>query len=127
MRDVRMPDGTVITNVPEGTTQRELLSRLQSFRGQAPVTPQPAPEVGVGQALQPLASPLTGGLAAPELAPGLRRGLERTVIGALQAGADVAATIASDPANIQELRELLTDVEARSAARFRGAEETLSG
>lgn len=28
MTDVRMPDGTVITNVPEGTTQAELMRRL---------------------------------------------------------------------------------------------------
>ena len=28
--DVRLPDGTIIQNVPEGTTQRDLLSRLQS-------------------------------------------------------------------------------------------------
>lgn len=30
MPDIRMPDGTVIRNVPEGTTQADLLRRLQS-------------------------------------------------------------------------------------------------
>lgn len=30
MPDIRMPDGTVIRNVPQGTTQAELLRRLQS-------------------------------------------------------------------------------------------------
>ena len=33
--DVRMPDGTIITNVPEGTTKAQLMAKL----GQAPEQP----------------------------------------------------------------------------------------
>lgn len=36
MPDVRMPDGTVIRNVPEGTTQSELTARLAKMRGSMP-------------------------------------------------------------------------------------------
>jgi len=35
--DVRMPDGTVITNVPDGTTRSQLMARVQKM--QAPDTP----------------------------------------------------------------------------------------
>ena len=38
--DVRMPDGTIITNVPEGTTKAQLLAKL----GQAPAQPMTAPQ-----------------------------------------------------------------------------------
>ena len=30
--DVRMPDGTIITNVPEGTTKEEVLARYNASR-----------------------------------------------------------------------------------------------
>ena len=40
--DVRLPDGTLITNVPEGTTQQELLSRLKAA-GITVGAPAPAP------------------------------------------------------------------------------------
>jgi len=42
--DVRMPDGTVISNVPEGTTQTELLARFQKFQQ----TQQAAPKEQAG-------------------------------------------------------------------------------
>jgi hypothetical protein len=32
--DVKLPDGRVITNVPEGTTQKDLMARLQGFDAQ---------------------------------------------------------------------------------------------
>jgi uncharacterized protein (UPF0147 family) len=39
MTDVRMPDGTVVRNVPEGTTQAELLRRLGKAQPQADFAP----------------------------------------------------------------------------------------
>src|SRR5438128_1156491 len=39
--DVRMPDGIIIKNVPEGTTQEELTSRLSQMREQKPSAPKP--------------------------------------------------------------------------------------
>jgi len=30
--DVRMPDGTIVTNVPEGTTKADLLAKLEAFK-----------------------------------------------------------------------------------------------
>ena len=35
MPDVRMPDGTIIANVPEGTTQQDLLARFGAFQTQS--------------------------------------------------------------------------------------------
>ena len=37
--DVRMPDGIVIQNVPEGTTQMELVTRLSKRQAEAPTPP----------------------------------------------------------------------------------------
>lgn len=34
--DVRMPDGTLITNVPDGTTKAELMTRLSKLHGESP-------------------------------------------------------------------------------------------
>ena len=34
--DVKLPDGTIINNVPEGTTQSELMARVGKVRGTAP-------------------------------------------------------------------------------------------
>ena len=42
--DVRMPDGTIVTNVPEGTTQSELLRRLESFDANEGITASPEGE-----------------------------------------------------------------------------------
>lgn len=39
--DVRLPDGTVITNVPENTTQADLMTRVQGFRAQSQSKPEP--------------------------------------------------------------------------------------
>lgn len=37
--DVRLEDGTIIQNVPEGTTQSDLMSRVEKMRGGAPKEP----------------------------------------------------------------------------------------
>ena len=82
--NVEMPDGTIITDVPEGTTQRDLLRRYSKyrttperidFRGDVPFltrepAPPPTPEpnfmdkaVGAGEALMTMGTGATGGLA----------------------------------------------------------------
>jgi len=37
--NVRMPDGTLVRNVPEGTSKEEVLRRLSASRGEAPAAP----------------------------------------------------------------------------------------
>ena len=46
--DVRMPDGTMVTDVPDNITQADLMARFDAFKAQ-PVTPAPtvAPEIQV--------------------------------------------------------------------------------
>lgn len=61
--DVRLPDGTVITNVPEGTTQSDLLARVQKMRA-PPEDPTSARNL-VGAAVEPNANLLSGAVAAP--------------------------------------------------------------
>lgn len=41
--DVRMPDGTLVRNVPDGTTQAELLSRYEQYNAPAQQAAPPAP------------------------------------------------------------------------------------
>lgn len=47
MPDIRMPDGTIVRNVPEGTTQSQLLERFQRFQAQQPVQPEIQPTDGL--------------------------------------------------------------------------------
>jgi len=44
--DVRMPDGTLVTDVPDNITQADLMARFDAFKAQ-PVTSAPtvAPEI----------------------------------------------------------------------------------
>jgi len=44
--DVRMPDGTIVTNVPEGTTKADLLAKLEAFKTK-PTEAAPAEPSGV--------------------------------------------------------------------------------
>jgi len=61
--DVRLPDGTVIKNVPEGTTKRQLLDKLKAkgydvgaMAAPAPAKPAPEPETFGQQVLRGAAS-----------------------------------------------------------------------
>ena len=62
--DVRLPDGTVIKNVPEGTTKRQLLDKLRAkgydvdkmSAAPAPAAPAPEPETFGQQVLRGAAS-----------------------------------------------------------------------
>lgn len=59
--DVRMPDGTVIKNVPAGTTQEDIMERYSASQQPTPVPPQPAVEqkpVGVMEQMFGLGSPI---------------------------------------------------------------------
>lgn len=47
--DVRMPDGTVIQNVPEGTTKSQLQAKLQKFQAAQAPKPQSPLQKGYGQ------------------------------------------------------------------------------
>jgi hypothetical protein len=62
--NVRMPDGTIIQNVPEGTTQADLQSRLSAYRAPAPVpqaaAPKPEPDSVLSRIGTGLADPLYG-------------------------------------------------------------------
>lgn len=67
--DVRLPDGTVVTNVPEGTTQADLMARVGKMRPQEPQA-EPRKDEGlmksmVGGAIEPLLHLGTGAVAAP--------------------------------------------------------------
>lgn len=55
--DVRLPDGTIIRNVPEGTTKAQLADKLKANGMAVPAewmgdAPQPSPVVQTGQALR---------------------------------------------------------------------------
>lgn len=54
--DVRMPDGTIVQNVPDGVTQQDLLARYQAFGGGKPTG---NPDRNLGGTLQ-LGVPFTG-------------------------------------------------------------------
>ena len=62
--DVRMPDGTIITGVPEGTTQAELLARYQKYTAAQPPAAQPpaaeTPAAAPAPALAEATSPAAG-------------------------------------------------------------------
>lgn len=54
--DVRMPDGTIIRGVPEGTSQAELMRRLNKMRNPPPVQPPPNPTEGMSRTQRVLAN-----------------------------------------------------------------------
>lgn len=54
--DVRMPDGTIIRGVPEGTSQAELMRRLNKMRNPPPVEPPPNPTEGMSRTQRVLAN-----------------------------------------------------------------------
>src|SRR5882672_7492474 len=60
--DVRLPDGTIINNVPDGTTQSDLMARVAKMR--APED-QASVKNLAGAALEPNLSLTTGTIAAP--------------------------------------------------------------
>ena len=89
--DVRLPDGTIITNVPEGTTQSELMRRV----GLMP-TPPAAPaskDRTVGEAFKDVGAGLVSGVGSLVQLPGQLYGLatgDFSKTGALGLGEDIS-------------------------------------
>jgi len=68
--DVRMPDGTIITGVPDDITQTELLARYQKYAAvQAPAAQPPAAEPTREEAPQTAAAPQPADATQPAAAP----------------------------------------------------------
>ena len=71
--DVRMPDGTVVTGVPEDITKAELLARYTRNQVAAPVEPQP--DRTIGQAATDIGAGVLTGLGKVGQIPGQLYGL----------------------------------------------------
>ena len=113
---IRLPDGRVGRfNVPEGTTQEQVLSFAQSNLLQQP---QQQPQITTD--LPQESSPLTGSQVEevrreafipspqdviPDLGRGVVQGGKNLVTGALQAATDVAGRVFPESEFIQEARE----------------------
>jgi hypothetical protein len=106
--DVRMPDGTLVTNVPDNITQEELLSAYSSYAPPPPASENPIYGVaanitpslatGIGSLLQTpgkLADLITG------TAPGEKAGIGRTLLGSLIPGG--ARTVQEAGASLEEI------------------------
>jgi hypothetical protein len=105
--DVRMPDGTIVTNVPDNITQEDLLSAYSSYTPEpvrenpiygvaANITPSLA--TGIGSLLQTpgkLADLITG------TAPGEKAGIGRTLLGAIIPGG--AKTVQEAGVSLEEI------------------------
>jgi hypothetical protein len=102
--DVRMPDGTIVTNVPRNITQEDLLERYQSYQPLAVGAPNNQYEVepgffrGIGSLLQ---SGAESAILSNKISP--------TVIGGGDVGAlapDIFKELTADPYRPQALREV---------------------
>lgn len=69
--DVRMPDGTIVRNVPDGTTQEELQQRYAGYMA-APKQEQPASNLNA-QRLRSMIPPIAGGPLAVDALMGARQ------------------------------------------------------
>jgi hypothetical protein len=73
--NVQMPDGTIITGVPEGITQTELLARYQRFAEKPVTEPQaaqpPAPRPTPPEAARPMpvVDPMGNIIGSPDIVP----------------------------------------------------------
>ena len=65
--DVRLPDGTIVRNVPDGITQPDLNTRIQASRGKQPIQKpdfeQEAEPVDLGEGRE------EGGFGVPTMLP----------------------------------------------------------
>lgn len=69
--DVRMPDGTLVQNVPDNITQTELLSRYQKYQS----TPEAPKERTWGEAAKDIGAGVTSGVGSLVQLPGQLYGL----------------------------------------------------
>ena len=72
--DVRLPDGTIITNVPEGTTQTELMRRV-NLANAAQTAKAPPSERTKTEAVTDVAAPFVSGIGSLLKLPGQVYGL----------------------------------------------------
>ena len=72
--DVRLPDGTIITNVPEGTTQTELMRRV-NLANAAQTAKAPPPERTKTEVITDVAAPFVSGIGSLLKIPGQVYGL----------------------------------------------------
>lgn len=97
MPDVRMPNGTIIKNVPEGTTQSELMARFQKFQQMSPQ--QPVADQALDRAIDsapPKSDPgLVGRLVGRALGTDVDDPLELERMGTTIGGAITGASLGS--------------------------------
>jgi hypothetical protein len=94
--DVRLPDGTIIRNVPDGMSKADLTAKLLAngydLSGPAPAAPKPIPERTYGEAAQDVAAKLISGTGSLVQLPGQLYGLatgDFSKTGLLGAGEDI--------------------------------------
>ena len=96
--DVRLPDGTIIRNVPDGISKADLTAKLlangYSLSGPAatPAAPKPIPERTYGEAAKDIGASLTSGVGSLVQLPGQLYGLatgDFSKTGLLGAGEDI--------------------------------------
>ena len=124
MPDVRLPDGRIIKNVPEGTTKAQLNARLVKFdsdkgSGKGSGTKQDLPEP------QDFATPEAAaqrraefGKGVSDIGRGLIKGGKEVISGLLQTGADIAGAAFPESERVQEFRGLLPESIERSRRQF---------
>ena len=96
--DVRLPDGTIIRNVPDGISKADLTAKLlangYNLSGPAatPAAPKPIPERSYGEAAKDIGASLTSGVGSLVQLPGQLYGLatgDFSKTGLLGAGEDI--------------------------------------
>jgi hypothetical protein len=88
--DVRMPDGTIITGVPDNITQADLLARYSRFSAAAPTSTARKPATGPAMAVDPM---------------GNFTGMEEQPVAQPQGLAAIAPKQSSEFAPIEELKK----------------------
>jgi hypothetical protein len=91
--DVRLPDGTIVTNVPEGTTQSELMRRVGLMAEPQNQPVAPAKDRTVGEAFKDVGAGLVSGAGSLVQLPGQLYGLatgDFSKTGALGLGEDIS-------------------------------------
>jgi hypothetical protein len=95
--DVRMPDGTLIRGVPDGTTREQLLSKLQangiSVQDAPAAPPQPAEDSDTTTALNMTRLATPAGVVSALASPDGRKMLGNAVAGMVRGAGSVGATV----------------------------------
>ena len=95
--DVRLPDGTIVRGVPDGTTQEQLMAKLQANGvkvGPAPAAaPAAAPETADEGAASLLRMATPAGLVASLVTPEGRKAMGNAVAGGVRGAGSIGATV----------------------------------